>query len=108
MKKYELVEKSANGLYRIRALKDFSNVKAGDLGGFVEHESNLSQSGDCWVYDDAKVYDYAKVSGNSKVFDTAQVYGNARIFGNSMIFGNSKVSGNASIYENATFKEMIE
>lgn len=29
-------------LYRIRALKDFGNVKAGDLGGFVEHKNNLS------------------------------------------------------------------
>lgn len=32
-------------LHRIRALRDIgSEVKAGDLGGFVEHEGNLSYS----------------------------------------------------------------
>ena len=43
-------------LYRIEALKDFSNVKKGDKGGFVEYEDNLSQHGDCWIYDDARVF----------------------------------------------------
>lgn len=33
-------------LYRIRALVDFGIVKAGDLGGFVEKEDNLSQVSD--------------------------------------------------------------
>ena len=42
-------------LYRIKALKDFGNVKKGDLGGYVEREENLSHSGDCWIYDKAKV-----------------------------------------------------
>lgn len=32
-------------LYRIEALKDFSDVKA---GGFVQSENNLSQYGNCW------------------------------------------------------------
>ena len=39
-KKYELTNKTIefNGitLHRIKALKDFSNVKAGDFGGWVE------------------------------------------------------------------------
>ena len=42
-------------LYRIQALKDFARAKAGDIGGYIESESNLSQSGNAWVYGDARV-----------------------------------------------------
>ncbi len=54
-------------LYRIRALKDFDDVKTGDLGGFIEKEANLSHDGNCWVYDKACVYGYAVVSENAKI-----------------------------------------
>lgn len=43
--------------FRIRALRDFSNVKAGDVGGFVTSEKNLSHKGDCWVSGNARVTD---------------------------------------------------
>lgn len=43
-------------LYQIEALKDFSDVKSGDLGGWIEKESNLSQEGNCWVSGNAMVY----------------------------------------------------
>ena len=43
-------------LYRIRALR------SGAVGGFVECESNLSQTGDSWIGDDAMVYGGAQVS----------------------------------------------
>ena len=42
-------------LFRVVAIKDFGDVKKGDVGGWIEKESNLSQSGDAWVYGDAKV-----------------------------------------------------
>ena len=42
-------------LHQIKALKDFSDVEAGDLGGWVEKEDNLSQMGDAWVYIIAKL-----------------------------------------------------
>ncbi len=59
-KKYELVADQQitfadKRLYRIRALRDFGPVKTGSLGGFVASERNLSQHGDCWVFDDARV-----------------------------------------------------
>ena len=66
-KKYELLqddtkERLGRKLYRIKALITIGlSVAAGDVGGYVESEKNLSQSGDAWV------------SGN------AQVYGNARV-----------------------------
>lgn len=59
-KKYKLTDEFVTmgyrKLYRIEALKDFSNVKKGDKGGFVESEENLSQNGDCWIYGNAKVF----------------------------------------------------
>ena len=50
--KYELTDETKNfcgiTLHRIRALRDIPsvNVKSGDLGGWIEKESNLSQDGD--------------------------------------------------------------
>lgn len=68
MKKFELttdrIEENGTTLYRIKALIDFGDVKAGELGGYVEKETNLSQYGNAWVYD-AWVFDNAQVSGNA-------------------------------------------
>ena len=94
-------------LKRIQALKDFGDVKKGDLGGFVESEGNLSQKDDAWIYNDAKVFGDAFISGNAKVYGDAQVFGNAIVYENAQIFGHAKivddveVSGNAQVYENA-------
>lgn len=81
MKKYELTDETievyGTALHRIKALKDFGNVKKGELGGYVESERNLSQEGNCWVYDNARVYSNAKVFGNAEVCGNAEVFGNA-------------------------------
>ena len=56
-RKYRLTEETmewrGHTLHRIEALKDFGNVKAGDKGGWIEKEENLSQDGDAKVYGDA-------------------------------------------------------
>ena len=84
-KKYELTNETRRKgntiLYRIRSLKDFNNVKKGELGGFIESESNLSHDGD------------ACVSGNARIFRNAWISDNARVFGDVHISGNSCVSG---------------
>ena len=71
MKKYELTSetKTTNGvvLYRIKALKDFSNVKKGDWGGLIAKVSNLSQDGDARVYDNARVYGDARVYVDARI-----------------------------------------
>ena len=81
MKKFELTTDSIkrNGvtLYRIKSLIDFGDVKAGDFGGYVEKEENLSQSGDAWVYDNACVFGDACVCGDACVSGNARVCGNA-------------------------------
>ena len=96
-KKYELIPSDKEGLFRIKALKDFNNVKKGDIGGYVEGEKNLSQLGDCWIYDDAVVMGNAKVCYKAKVCDNARVWGNAQIWGSAVIYGNAYVFGNARV-----------
>ena len=105
MKKYELTDEvkkiNCRILRRIRALKDFGDVKKGDLGGWVESEDNLSQEGDCWVFGNALVFGNACVYEDARVCDDAKVFGNARIANNAQVFGNALVFGNARVSENA-------
>ena len=86
MKKFELtnefiVDISGVKLFRIKALIEFGNVKAGDLGGYIEKEENLSHMGNAWV------------SGNARVSGDAQVFGDARVSGDAWVFGDARVSG---------------
>ena len=107
--KYKLTNniKKVNGitLYQIEALKDFGSVKTGDLGGFVESETNLSHERNSWVYGTAWVYGNAMVYGNAQVYENAQVSGNAEVYGNAKIFENqyikfSRVVSDLSLPEN--------
>lgn len=77
-KKYELTDETQewNGrtLHRIRALADFGDVKAGELGGWIEKEENLSHNGNAWVYGDAQVCNNARVYGNAEIFKTSDYF----------------------------------
>ena len=59
-RKYKLTDEcmqyKGHKLYRIQSLRSFSNVKEGELGGYIESEDNLSHDGMCWVYAEAKVF----------------------------------------------------
>ena len=48
-------QKTIDGILytRIRAVKDFADVKVGDLGGWMDKATFLSDTGNCWVYDNA-------------------------------------------------------
>ena len=77
-KKYELVVDDTITfwgwkLFRIKALISFGSVDAGDLGGYIYTEDNLSQEGDAWVSGDAKVWGNAEVWGDAKVSDLEDV-----------------------------------
>lgn len=76
-KKYEFTGVEKNGLKQIRRIAD------GLVGGWIQSEKNLSQEGDCFVYD------------NAKVFGNTMVCGNAKVSGNSVVFGDVVVTGNA-------------
>lgn len=102
MKKYELTSETkivfGHILYRIKALSSFGYVSAGDLGGFLESEKNLSQNGNAWVSGNARVYGNAEVSGNAEVYGSARVSGNAEVYGNARVSGNAEVSKIGSIF----------
>lgn len=116
VKKYVLTNQtmdvySGHVLYRIRALRDIPlhGVKAGDLGGWIESERNLSQDGDCWVADKAKVFENglvchdALVKGNcvvrqsGKVLDVSQVSDYGKVFGRGIVKDNGSVLGYGGI-----------
>ena len=92
-KKYELVVDDTITfwgwkLFRIKALISFGSVDAGDLGGYIYTEDNLSQEGDAWVSGNAKVWGDAEVSGDAKVSD----------FGDVIVFKNHWSSGRHFTY----------
>ncbi|MCZ2159198.1 hypothetical protein NPX99_08065 [Bartonella sp. 220] len=100
-KKYELTNETHvvgnRTLYRIKALRDFGDIKAGDLGGFIENENNLSHDGNCWVYDDAWVADKGVVSDNAQIFNYASVFDNAKVCDDAKVFDCAKIYDNAKI-----------
>jgi hypothetical protein len=89
MKKYEMLTGDClragdRTVYRIRALRDFGDVRHGDLGGYIENESALAHDGQAWVHDVAQVY-----GPNASVRDNARIKGEAWVLG--------RVDGDAEI-----------
>lgn len=82
MKKYELTTETkinafGKKLFRIKALVSFGSVSAGEKGGWVEKEENLSQSGNALVRDNAEVSgnaDYATIHGFGTCFRTTTFF----------------------------------
>lgn len=61
-------------LKRIRALVTIAGVvTAGECGGWIESEKNLSQEGNAWVSGEARVSGDAWVSGNASIFWASKV-----------------------------------
>jgi len=81
-------------LYRIEALKNFDDIKCGDLGGFVNSDSILDQNDDSWIYGDSTVVQ-TYVSG-SKI--------RSSFISNSSCL-NSQISN--STIDNSTIKNSI-
>ena len=106
MKKFELTSEFVTNifgtkLFRIKALVEFGDVEAGELGGYIEKEENLDHYGNAWVYGDAWVSGDARVSGNAQVSGNAWVYGDAQVAGNAQVYGDAKVYGDAWVYGDA-------
>ena len=116
-KKYEIDKSDSiihggKTLYRIKALKSFNTadggvVLKGKLGGFIESENNLSQNGNCWIFNEAKVFGCAKILDNAVIRKNAEIFGNAVICDNALvdddafICANSRISGCAKIFNKA-------
>ncbi len=87
-------------LHRIRALHDIGGeVKAGDLGGFVENEENLSfEQGDtAWIFDNAVSCNNATVDKGSSLRGAAIACENTCISGGAKLFDYARVEDYAYI-----------
>ena len=78
------------GFYRIQALKSFSDVKKGDIGGIIDDSSFLSHKGNCWIYNNAIVKNNSYVINDSIIKDTSCV-------NESFIENTSKILGDCFI-----------
>jgi UDP-3-O-[3-hydroxymyristoyl] glucosamine N-acyltransferase len=104
-------------LRRIRRLSD------GQIGGWIERESNLSQAGSCWVADDAVVFERAYVTDHAcargravvggratlrewaEARDEAQLWGEAWLCDHACARGHAQIIGSASLYDWAAAEE---
>ncbi len=109
-----------SNLRRIKAVKDFGNVKAGTLGGYIESEANLSQTGNAWVGCDSR--GCAWVTGNAKVYGNALVEGAGktnmrgeydyycgatRVSNNAEVYGDAKVLAGSEIYAGKVYGRAV-
>lgn len=103
-KKYELTKETMcfDGvtLHRIRAIKDFGFIEAGELGGWVESEKNLSQKGNCWIAKEAKAYGGAKIGDNAVLTHKAIACGNSTICNDTLVSNESVIRGFTYLYGN--------
>lgn len=99
--KYEITDiahKTYPFLHRIRALQDVGIwVKAGDLGGFVESESNLAVDPDdaAWIFNDAIVCGSAYVGQGSSLLNSAIACDSAYASGGSVLSGHARAEDDA-------------
>lgn len=80
-------------VYRVIALIDIPRhgVKAGEVGGYVDHKKVLSQKGDCWIGGEAFVLDKSIVINDAIVKDYA-IVANTTVGGHAAVYGRAKVS----------------
>lgn len=99
---YEVVNSKGETEIKEREIVSYEE-NMGERGGWVEHPHNLSQSGKCWVKDnavvcgDARVLEDAEISENAEVGDMVVVRGTAKIGGDVGIVDRVSVGGEAEI-----------
>lgn len=98
--KYHLILDGAHK--RLVADKDFYChgilIRAGQRGGLVDTSHNVSQSGSCWVTEDACVM------GNSTVRDDALVTGGSIITGGARVIQNATVEDDCQVSDGAIIR----
>lgn len=94
-------------LRQIIALTDFNDVQAGTPGGWIDNESVLSQSGDCWIYDEnALAFSGATITGNARITQASVVRDGAQISDDVWI-DRAEISHNAQIRDNVTIQDSV-
>lgn len=110
-KKYQLLKSNRTSpdgapLYQIKSNCDFSDVKKGELGGYVQSEKNLSQYDDSWIYD-GEVTGDVYINGNTKVGASEKEGQGVARFGNSLVVDNSSLYGGTIESKNAHIKNTV-
>lgn len=105
-KKYEFTGKTmqfeGRTLKRIRYVREMSYaITSGKIGGWIEHEGNLSHEGRCCVIDDSKVFGHASIMENAVVSDDAIVKDNAQIKGDAYVSGDAVVGADTIVEDYA-------
>ena len=101
-KKYEITD-IAHPVYpelrRIRALRQVrDDVPAGELGGFVQSEANLSQGNDeAWLYDDSISRHEANVCGGAHLHDQALAQDLALVSGSAVMYDQAAACDKAIV-----------
>lgn len=109
--KNTIVTPDGKTLRQIQALRNFRadcyDISIGDLGGYIETESNLSKTGTCWVFPDAQVWGRAFVADDAIVKGSARVSGTTRIIDHAII-RNTVMPGDATVGHYAkTFRGIV-
>ena len=127
MLKYEIQQQDhqlpdGRKVNRIKALRDFGNVKEGTLGGFVEDDDNLSHDGLCWIADDAmalgrsrvtrdaqlrdraRLCDWAVITDRCVVCDDAQLWDSVFAYDDTVIGAKSVLTDAVTVYGNAVIR----
>lgn len=101
--KYHLIREGAHK--RLVADKDFYChgilIRAGQCGGLVDGSHNVSQSGSCWVTEDACVMGDSTVRDDALVTGDSIITGGARVIQNATVEDDCQVSCRAIIRGNA-------
>lgn len=95
------VTKKPVRLYRIFALKSFTSpageVVDGNIGGYIQDESNLNQNDSSWLFNSAKIFDNALLV-DSSLCDNAAAFQNA-ILQDSIGRSYGQASGDCTVIE---------
>jgi hypothetical protein len=103
MLRNDTIQVDGRTLYRIRAIVDLPYAKKGEIGGYIEKESNLSHQGGSWLIDNAMVFGNAKIWEEAAAAQNVMVFGNASLHGDVNIFGNVVIQDNVEIYGKGVF-----
>ena len=114
--KYKLTENTISiygkTLYQIQSLCSFSSIEKGDLGGYLEHEDNLSQEGSCWAGPNAYIMDQATLEHNSLAAGLSPnnpliIKDNAWLSGASVVLGEGIIQDQVCVAEHTFIKGEI-
>jgi UDP-3-O-[3-hydroxymyristoyl] glucosamine N-acyltransferase len=87
-------------LQRIRAIRSFSTINEGTIGGFIEVDENLSHNGNCWIADNAVAAGESRVRQNALLRDAAYIDDHVIVTEDTIIQNKSILRGDVFVYGN--------